>query len=99
MDTTHSPSFLFLNSFRHRNADNQAEIFGAAEGPEMANIEQMKKIIPLITHEISFQSTCLPVGVWSQCNGFGFWCIVTDLDFGVQIDPVKQPIQSNSVGP
>ena len=24
---------------------------------------------------------------------------VTDLDLGVQIDPLKQPIQSNSVGP
>ena len=27
----------------------------------------MKKIIPLITR------VCLRVGVWSQCNGFGFW--------------------------
>ena len=35
-------------------------------------------------------STCLRVGVWCQCNGF---------DFLVQINPVKQPIQSNSVGP
>ena len=36
----------------------------------MADIEQVKKIIPLITCEISFQSTCLRVGVWCQCNGF-----------------------------
>ena len=57
---------------------------------EMANIEQMKKIIPLITREISFgQDVCELV----------FGVNVTDLDFWVQIDPVKQPIQSNSVGP
>ena len=46
--------FLFPNSFRHRNAANQAEIFGAAKRAETANFEQMKKIIPLITCEISF---------------------------------------------
>ena len=56
----------------------------------MADIEQMKKIVPLITCEISFgQNVCeLMFGV-----------DVFDLDFGVQINPVKQPIQSNSVGP
>ena len=41
--------FLFLNSFCHRSAANQAEILGAAKRAEMANIEQMKKIVPLIT--------------------------------------------------
>ena len=29
LDTTLSSSFLFLNSFRHHNAANQAEIVGA----------------------------------------------------------------------
>ena len=55
----------------------------------MGNIEQMKKIIPLIAHEISFgQNVCeLMFGV----NVF-------DLDLGVQIDSIKQPIRSNSVG-
>ena len=55
----------------------------------MANIEQIKKIIPLITSEIPFsQHVCeLMFGV-----------NVADLNFGVQIDPVKQPIQNNSVG-
>ena len=46
--------FLFLNSFRHRNAANQAEIFGAAKRAQMANIEQMKKIIPFVMREITF---------------------------------------------
>ena len=56
----------------------------------MADIEHMKKIVPLITCGISFsQHLCELV----------FGVNLTDLDFGVQIDPVKQPIQSNSVGP
>ena len=56
----------------------------------MANIEQMEKIIPVITREISFgQDVCELV----------FGVNVTDLDSGDQIDSVKQPIQSNSVGP
>ena len=55
----------------------------------MANIEQIKKIIPVITREISFgQDVCELV----------FGVNVTDLDSGDQIDPVTQPIQSNSVG-
>ena len=49
---------------------------------------QMKKFVPLITCEIPFgQNVCeLMFGVNAN-------------EFGVQIDPVKQSIQSNSVGP
>ena len=56
----------------------------------MANIEQAQQTIPLITREISLgQYVCeLVLGV----NVF-------DLDLGVQIDSIKQPIKSNSVGP
>ena len=82
--------FLFLHPFRHRaGAAYQAEILGTASGAEMASIEQMKKIVPLITCEIPFsQHVCeMVLGV-----------NVTDLNLGVQINPVKQPIQSNSVG-
>ena len=62
--------------------------FGAAKRAEMANIEQLKKIIPLITREIPFgQYVCELV----------FGVDVTDLNVWVQIDNVKQPIQSNSV--
>ena len=46
----------------------------------MADVKQMKKIVPLITCQIT-------LGV-----------NMSDLDFGVQIDPVKQPIQRKSVG-
>ena len=48
----------------------------------MANIEHIKKIVPFITREITCgQDVCDSVlGV-----------DVTDLDFGVHIDPVKQP--------
>ena len=55
----------------------------------MAEIEQMKKTVPHITCEIpSSQNICELV----------FSVIVTDLNLWVQITPVKQPIQSNSVG-
>ena len=55
----------------------------------MADIEQTQKMVPLITCEISLcQYVCELV----------FGVNVTDLNFWVQIDSVKQPIQSNSVG-
>ena len=81
--------FLILSLLRHCGAAYQAEILDAASGAEMAGVEQMKKIVPLITCEIPFsQHVCeLMFGV-----------NVTDLDLGVQINPVKQPIQSNSAG-
>ena len=74
LDTTLSLFVLLLNSFYHRSAVNQAEIFGAAKRAEMANIEQMKKIIRLITRENSLWSRCLRVGVWCQCNEFWSGC-------------------------
>ena len=55
----------------------------------MADVEQTQKMIPFITCEISLcQCVCeLVLGV-----------SVFDLDFGVEIDSLKQPIKSNSVG-
>ena len=55
----------------------------------MANVEQTQKMVPFITCEISLcQYACeLNLGV----NVF-------DLDLGVQIGYIKQPIKSNSVG-
>ena len=56
----------------------------------MAYIEQMKKIIPFVTCELSFcQNVCELV----------FSVNVTVLIFWVEISPVKQSIQSNFVGP
>ena len=55
----------------------------------MADVEKTQKMIPFITCEISLcQYVCeLVLGV----NVF-------DLDLEVQIDSIKQPIKSNSVG-
>ena len=55
----------------------------------MADVEQTQKMIQFITCAISLcQHVCeLVIGV----NVF-------DLDLGVQIDSIKQPIKSNSVG-
>ena len=51
--------FLILYPLRHFGAAYQAEILDAASGAEMADIEQMKKIVPLITCEIPFsQHVC-----------------------------------------
>ena len=55
----------------------------------MADVKQMKKIVPLITCEIPF---CQHVGKLVFCVN------VFDLNLGVQIDSVKQQIKSNSVG-
>ena len=55
----------------------------------MADVEQTQKMIPFITCEISLcQYVCELV----------FGGNLFDLDLGVQIDSVKQPIKSNSVG-
>ena len=55
----------------------------------MEHVEQTQKMVPLITSEIDFgQYVCELV----------FGLNVIDLDLGVQIDSIKQPIKSNSVG-
>ena len=59
------------------------------DGTEMADVEQTPKMIPLITCGISLGQ--------HVCEKF-FGVNVFDLDFGVQIDTIEQPIKSNSVG-
>ena len=55
----------------------------------MADAEQTQKMIPFITCETSLcQYVCELV----------FGVNVFDLDLGVQIDSIKQPIKSNPVG-
>ena len=55
----------------------------------MADDKQIEKIVPLITCEIPFcQYVCKLV----------FGVDMLDLNFGVQVDSVKQPVKSNSVG-
>ena len=83
--------FLFLHPFRHAfGTANQAEILGTTERAEMADVEQIKKIVQFVTCEVSFgQDVC----------GLVFGVNVPDLNLGIQIDSVKQQIQSNSVSP
>ena len=55
----------------------------------MADVEQTQKMVPFITCDISLcKYVCELV----------FGVIVLNLDLGVQIDSVKQPFQSNSMG-
>ena len=55
----------------------------------MADVKQMKKIVPLITCEIPF---CQHV------SKLMFGVDTPDLNLGVWINSVKQPIKSNPVG-
>ena len=55
----------------------------------MANVKQIQQMIPFVTCGIS-------LGKYVCELVFGF--NVFDLDFGVQIDSIEQPIKSNSVG-
>ena len=74
--------FLILNPLRHCGAAYHAEILGTAYGAE-------RRLFHSSRVEFLFvQDVCELV----------FGVNVFDLNLGVQIDPVKQPIQSNSVG-
>ena len=55
----------------------------------MTNVEQTQKMVPFITCEVS-----LGQYVFELVFGVN----VLNLDFGVQIDSIKKPIKSNSVG-
>ena len=56
----------------------------------MADVEQAQQMIPLITCEIPLcKYVCELV----------FGVDVLDLDLGVQVDSIEQPIKRNSVGP
>ena len=81
---------MFLHPFRHRfGAAYQAGILSVASGSEMADVEQLKKIVPFVTYEITFgQNVYLLM----------FGITVSNLNFRIKINPVKQSIQSKSVG-
>ena len=82
---------LFLHPLRHLFwATYQAGILSAASRAEMAAVEYMKKIVPFATCEITCgQNVCELM----------FGINVSNLNFRIKINPVKQPIQSYSVGP
>ena len=77
-------------SFSHRcGAAYQAEILSATSRTEMADVEQMKQIVPFVTCEITFGKN-----VCELMFGINVW----NLNSGIKINPVKQQIQRNSVG-
>ena len=81
------PRFCFFVQFLHPlrqrfRAAFQAAILSEASRAEMADVEQLKKIVPF------GQNVCeLMFGVNAS-----------NLNFRFKINPVKQRIQSNSVG-
>ena len=81
---------MLLHPFRHRvGAAYQAGILSAASRAEMADVAQMKKIVLFVTCEITFsQYVCELV----------FGVDVSNLNVGIKINFVKQPIQNNSLG-
>ena len=82
---------LFPRPLRHLFGEAyQAGILSAASRGEMADVEQMKKIVPFVTCEITFgQYVCeLMCGV-----------DVPNLNPGSRFTLSKQPFQRNSVGP
>ena len=70
--------------------EQDIKLLSAGRRAEMADGEQMKKIVPFVTCEVTVgQIVCeLMFGI-NESN----------LNFRIKINPVKQPIQSNSVGP
>ena len=63
----HKFILFLLHPLRHRfGAANQAGILSAASRAEMADVEQMNKIVPLVTCEITSGQKCLRVGSWCQ---------------------------------
>ena len=73
-------SFFFLHHFRHR--------FRTAGRAEIANVEQVEKVIPPITREIALcQYVCELV----------FEVHVFDLDLWIEVHSVKYSIKRNPV--
>ena len=88
MQTTLLSSFLHLLRILFRAA-KKAGILSARRRAEMVHIEQMKKIVPFVTCEITFgQNVCELM----------FGINVPNLNITIKINPVKQPILSDSVG-
>ena len=50
----------------------QAGNLSAASRAEMADVEQMKQVVPFVTCEIYLWPKCLRVDVWYQCIGSEF---------------------------
>ena len=61
----------------------------------MADVQQMKKIVPFITCAIKFGRKCLRVGVWSLCNECESWgpdihFVTISLAIELVLDEIRQ---------
>ena len=85
-----SSSVCSWHPLRHLfGAAYQTGILSAASRAEMADVEDMKNIVPFITCAITFGP---------NVGELMFGVNVPNLNLGVQINYVFHPIQSNSVG-
>ena len=76
----HNPVFffLFLHPVRHRfGAARQAELLSAADRAEMADVEQMKKIVLFVTCENYLWSIC-PAS-WCLVSTYLIWIVVSKI--------------------
>ena len=74
------------NEEKCKNEKGSPSFLSAIAG---VTVEQSKKMVPSITREPGFRQHVLELVL-----GFNTF----DLDFGVQVDSVKLPVQRNSVG-
>ena len=56
----------------------------------MADVEQLKKIVPFVTCAVTFGQNVCELMFSTNVSNLNF--------YRIKINPVKQPIQSNSVG-
>ena len=84
-----SSILLFLSSLRHDALLSVRKKMAERKHRKVHDVEQTKKMVPLITCEITLSQ---------QVHKLVFGVYMFGLDFGVQSDPIKQPIQRNSVG-
>ena len=71
---------IVVGSYESRNSERNWECW---------TYEQIKKVVPFVTCEIS---------IGQSVRWLVFGVDIPDLNLGIRINPVKQPIQSNPVG-
>ena len=87
---------LFWHALDHLfGAACQTGILSPASGAGMADVEQMKKIVPFVTCAITFGQNVCELMLVSMYRIFGV--NVSNLNFKIKVNPVKQPIQWNTV--
>ena len=83
-----SSILLFLSALRHDALLSVRKKMAARKHRKVHDVEHTKKMVPLITREITLSQ---------QVHKLVFGVHMFGLDFGVRSDPIKQPIQRSSV--